>query len=453
MTKVAVRKISKDIGIDISLAKITVFLFPKVIGNYDLYGLDVANEWVDRRVDLNIILDSYGCPIYPQNLFLHALKSEYLVKNTTTHSQALLLFTRFLSAIGKDYSDICEDPELGVVSLFCDYLIENLKSFDSTKQEIKNENGFSLSTAKVYLNVIVRFYKWMHISGILRWSEQVKPFDISYYLISKSSNKSMLSHMYREKVRVETNSIIKRLPKVQSSPPWRKLKPLSVDDEEIFLRFLNVRSRDVKSLMLLLSLKTGCRLDELITFPDSKVNLIYGTVVMFLIGPENNVRVKNSKSRFIEVDASTMQELYEYKASNERRNNLLKAGISLNTNLQQVSQSKLKNNIHGRLFVSRKGTPYSSNSLETYFYELRNEIRKVYPDWYYRIHDLRSTYATRWLQEKSVARCVSFEFLIDELASLLGHSNTSVTMKYIDFMNRHKIRVEHSLRKNKLSNS
>lgn len=454
MTNSNRRVISKDIGLDFIAAKINVFLFPKVSYKTDKDGVltpYLINHPSDRLVNISIILDQYGYPVYPQNWFIHALKSEYLVKDTTTHTQAILLFTRYLNAVGMSYRDIYEDPENGVVSLFCDYLIENLKVINPSTGCFDNSVGFSLSTVKVYLNVIVRFYKWMHRKKILIWNDKKKPFEIENFSLTINNSK-LLSHVHRNKVHVQSNSVIRRLPKIQSVPLWKKLKPLSINDENIFLEYLNKDSEDVKSLMLHFSLKVGLRLDEFTTFPDDKVERPTVNIIRFAISRTNKVNVKNGKGRTIEIDSSIMQELYEYKTSKERRERLLKAGIILDKNFKQESIDNSFDNAHGRLFVSRRGKPYAPNTLETYFYQLRSKIRDKHPDWYYRIHDLRATYATRWLEEKSEYRNTSFDFLVEELASLLGHSNVNTTMKYVDFMNRKRDKINHSSRKNSISN-
>ncbi len=88
------------------------------------------------------------------------------------------------------------------------------------------------------------------------------------------------------------------------------------------------------------------------------------------------------------------------------------------------------------LFLSNKGVPYSANTLETHFSNLRKQIHEVDSSWYYRIHDLRSTFATHWLWDKSKERNVSYDYLMGDLAELMGHASTSTTEKYIQYMNK-----------------
>ena len=49
---------------------------------------------------------------------------------------------------------------------------------------------------------------------------------------------------------------------------------------------------------------------------------------------------------------------------------------------------------------------------------------------------MRSTFATHWLWSEYQKRQVAYDFLMDELAELMGHASTSTTEKYIKFMNK-----------------
>jgi len=100
------------------------------------------------------------------------------------------------------------------------------------------------------------------------------------------------------------------------------------------------------------------------------------------------------------------------------------------------------------LFISNKGITYSTNTLEKHFNTLRQLIRIEHPAWYYRVHDLRSTFATNWLREQAAERDVSYDFLMDELTELMGHSDPSMTAKYVKFMNEEASQRSAAKRKN-----
>ncbi len=72
--------------------------------------------------------------------------------------------------------------------------------------------------------------------------------------------------------------------------------------------------------------------------------------------------------------------------------------------------------------------------------------------WYYRIHDLRSTFATHWLWKESKERGVGYDYLMDELAQLMGHASTSTTEKYIKYMNKLDDQISMAKAKNRKIN-
>uniref|UniRef100_UPI00188C7559 tyrosine-type recombinase/integrase n=1 Tax=Vibrio anguillarum TaxID=55601 RepID=UPI00188C7559 len=125
----------------------------------------------------------------------------------------------------------------------------------------------------------------------------------------------------------------------------------------------------------------------------------------------------------VEIPIELYEELEIYKESHARLKNLNKRN--------ELVQSGVILDAIDYLFTSNKGTPYSVNTLETHFSNLRKQIREVDSSWYYRIHDLRSTFATHWLWKESKERGVGYDYLMDELAQLMGHASTSTTEKYI----------------------
>ncbi len=133
-----------------------------------------------------------------------------------------------------------------------------------------------------------------------------------------------------------------------------------------------------------------------------------------------------------------------YKESNARLTNLNKRN-------ELIQSGEILDTVD-YLFISNKGTPYSGNTLETHFSNLRKQIREVDSSWYYRIHDLRSTFATHWLWLESKNRAVDYDFLMDELATLMGHVSTSTTEKYIKFMKKLDDQIRTAKAKNRKIN-
>ena len=303
------------------------------------------------------------------------------------------------------------------------------------------------------MNCIIDFYKWLNRERIFPWSDECKPCDFRYVNVRDNRNPDhhMLSHTNRNRViEVQTNTIMERFPKTQTKAPYQKLKPMFGNDKVIFEKELKRRidgSGDIKALMCKFAMATGVRVEELVTFPDSVIISPVLDKTPVSISPANGCMTKFGKQREIEIPRDLMQELYEYRLSDERKKLLGKVGIKLDkeNKYQQVCES---DKTHGRLFVNRDGKPFKKNTIQSYLSDIRSGIRETYPNWYYRIHDLRSTFATHWLLEQHQKRGVAFDYLLDELSTIMGHESTKDTLKYTSFMNKRSVFIKHSANKN-----
>jgi len=438
--------------------------------------LRVKDSAVPERA-LTIIVQPDGLPLYPQNQFLYSLLKDGK-KSTETDAQALLAFQRFLTHQNKTYKSITDEPEEGAPWLFADHLLSNLKVINpATAQVLRNPEGYSLSSARTYIDVVIRFYKWLHRSGLLYITRDNKPFEFEEVTLRRDqsvNNHDLLGHLSnkRKAITVQTTSLKKRFPKIQSTPPHLKLKPMSVEDKKIFLEHLkcNYNQGYAKTigLMLRFAIETGLRVGELVTFPANGVHypMTNSLLIPFTIGPANGCETKFTKQRDIQVPYSLMLELDEY-LHKEGRDDLLTKGVyrMRQEHQQEMEAKKTAHKNHGilgdfkeskfvasehvRLFISAHGLPYSKSTIQAHMSLIRTKIRKTHPNWYYRIHDLRSTFATYWLEEQTEKRGLVFDLLMQELASLMGHESTLTTEKYTNFMNDKQAKLGYASRKNK----
>jgi len=461
--------------------KVDVVPFPKLSVSVDTESgksrLSVKPTSSIKRKLTTIITDE-GLPLYPHTQFLYALLQEGK-KDTSSEAHALLSFQRFLHLQNKSYKSLSSIPEEGVAWLYADYLLDNLKEVNPTTNEIlSNPNGYSLSTARLYMNVIVRFYKWLHSSGLFFITRDKRPFEfkeVRLHLGQSIDNHDLLGHLTNRKkaIHVQTTNLMQRFPKIQSTPNHLKLKPMSAEDKALFLNHLNSEYnygfKKTQSLMLELAIETGLRIEELVSFPESGIH--YPTsdsdVVPFMIGPANDCNTKFNKQRIIEIPYKLMLKLHEYLHSRERAH-LIKKGMSQlkKKHIEKITakaevhiattgtNSSLEEPFieaeyqHKRLFLNSKGLPYSKQTLQKTMSDIRSEITEKEGGWYYRIHDLRSTFATHWLKKQAEERHLLFDLLMQELAALMGHESTKETEKYINFMNDLSAKLNFAARKN-----
>lgn len=472
---------------DFTTIDVDVLSFPKLDTSVEPESGEIQlslKESSKRKKKLTTILGRNGFPLYPHTQFLYAQLQEGN-KNTSSEAYALLSFQRFLHLINKSYTSLTRIPEEGVAWMYADYLLDNLKEVDPTTNEvIKNPDGYSITTARLYMGIVIKFYKWLHTSGLFFITREKRPFEfkeIRLRLDQSIDNNDLLGHVKNKKkaIQVQTTDLMKRFPKVQSTPSHLKLKPMSYEDKDIFITHLKSDEpssfTDTKGLMLELAIETGLRVEELVSFPESGIH--YPTsdseVIPFTIGPANGCKTKFDKQRTIEIPFSLMLRLHEYLHSDERIE-LLAKGLKRLKNQHEAKMNAKKEvhfakggieenfkkelfveekNEHKRLFINNNGLPYSKQTIQKCMSDIRSLITKKHENWYYRVHDLRSTFATHWLRKHASERNLVFDLLVQELATLMGHESTKETEKYINFMNDRQAKLNFAARKNKVARS
>ncbi|KII78538.1 tyrosine-type recombinase/integrase [Vibrio renipiscarius] len=405
----------------------------------------------ERYKKTKIIIAPDGSGVYPQSLYLVSkLRGNEKVKNTDSIAKALLLFTRFLDSTHSNqededgneipaecltYKSLSKYEEEGAPWRFAEFLKKNCRHRRSDGDE-----AWSLTTARAYMGAVLGFYKWMQKFGYLKNDDDhlVTHFSKGTYLYEGYDQHDMLTHTKSSTKReYEISNIMKEFPRADSTPIHKKLKPIPPEHLALFEEYIDGLPKPF-ALMFRLAIKTGTRIEELTHLPAS--NIGEADMSELDVIPIHLTKTKGSKPRNIEVPLYLYEELEQYKYSRQRERNALKRKHLFYSNSESV--------VEDYLFISNKGNAYSENTLEKHFSALRKLIQEVEPAWYYRVHDCRSTFATYWLFTESEARGVSYEFLMDELAELMGHESTTTTEKYIKFMNEYESKLRAAKRKN-----
>lgn len=436
------RAVPEDLGLTYVTVDVTVKKYPRIKFSMDKNTGEMTPILQRKRtepilMDIPILINPQGENVTFANLFIRhmAIRNQLPLKSLKTYSQALLAFYRWLDFRDKTIHDITDEPESGVVYLFRDFLVDNLKTMN---EQGEVEGMYSPSTGSTYILAIVKYYEFLNSNLIIQISQNFIPFTYKTVRIAKKSGAAhdILSHTKQgaNYIVAESTGLTKPFGKSQPIPSHHKLSPLLQDDKEIFYSFLNIdQSDNVKDIMLYFSTETGLRLEELISFPESEVRRPDSDVMKVTISEiRNGCLTKFDKERTLEIKSDVMERLYQYKLSKQRKNSLSKS-IAFK---------------HGRLFVKEDGWPFSPNTIQTYFSSLRNKIRLIHLDWYFTIHDLRATFATHWLHDMHVKTNLLFDVLLDDLMHLMGHNDANETEKYVTYMNTEKNWLEFSQRKN-----
>ncbi|AZG36411.1 tyrosine-type recombinase/integrase [Shewanella psychromarinicola] len=392
-----------------------------------------------RSKKTNIIIAPDGSVVYPQSLYLVSkLRGAGAVKDTDSIAKGLLAYSRYLDSThypqfdddGNEippeyltYKSLTKYEEEGAPWRFAEHLLANCRA----KQNSTGDEAYSLATARSYMGAVIGFYKWMHRHGYLKNDdEHVLTHFTSVEIYEAINQHDMLAHTKSDAKRVyEMSNIMKMFPRYANTPIYKKLKPMTLDHKDSFYKYIDLLPKSI-SLMLRLCEQSGLRIDEVTHFPADIIgNKNFSELDVI---PVRITHTKGSKPRTVEIPLALYEELEQYKESKQRHKKLIIR--------KELIDSKSELDCTDYLFLSNKGTPYRENTLEVHFGVLRRLIRTIDPTWYYRIHDLRSTFATNWLWNESQTRNVGYEFLMDELAELMGHKDTSTTEKYIKFMNK-----------------
>ncbi len=447
--------IPKDVGAgDYYIAEVSVEKKPKIEFSTNKLTGEIEPRLVKREnpiiYTITVLLDPKGFSVIPVSMFIRHLANNGLQIDTLhSHARGLLAFYRWMKIENKTIYDCSDIKEEGVVYGFRDFLCNNLK------HEVVNKDGsvqlagmYMPNTCKSYVLTIVRFFEFLHVERIIRLSDKYVPFEYQYINVRRKSrgvnNHDILGHIKKSdhEVSVTTTGLTNPFGKTQSTPSHHKLTPMDEEEKDILYKHLrhkkgNFRhSFEVKDLMIYVATETGLRLEELVTFPLSVVRHLSPEedVVKVAIGEIiNGCKTKYDKQRTIEISRDVMEELLQYKESNARK---------VTKRLSPVN--------HNSLFLNLKnGLPFNTNTIQTYYRNIRENIKLSHPDWYFTIHDSRSTFATHWLYNEHNKRGVIFNVLLDELSLLMGHKDTATTEKYIKYMDTESYWLKFALKKNR----
>jgi integrase len=431
-------KITDQITEDTGEAVLTPYLAPSNLKN--------------RHKKTKIILAPDGSVVYPQSLYLVSkLRGEGKVKDTSSIAKALLLFTRFLDSTHSGqydengdvippeyltYKSLTRYEEEGAPWRFAVFLLSNCRHRNSDGDE-----ALSLATARSYMNSVIGFYKWLQKFGYVKNDDEHVVTHYSKVTLGNnqdSNQHDMMAHTRSNKPReVDMSHIMKMFPRADSTPAHKKLKPMTVKHHHLFYEHIE-HLPEPFSLMFRLAVETGTRIDELRHFPAHQIGKI-DTAGLDVV-PIHITVTKGNKPRTIEVPVAIYEELEIYKFSKKRMSNASKRNDLIG------SENMLDSSDY--LFLSNKGRVYSEKTLEKNFSDLRKSIINIDSSWYYKVHDLRSTYATNWLRNETVEREVGYDYLMNELANLMGHESTATTEKYVKLMNEDTSQRSTAKRKN-----
>ena len=276
----------------------------------------------------------------------------------------------------------------------------------------------SRDSANLYINHVRQFYEWALSTGRV---DQI-PFRYSRVPVRKrrrDGDIDLLFHrMYGEKaLTIQTSDLI--IPKkyrAKRAPASEGLAPFSSEEIRWFFDSYYMRL-EMRRLWAMLALACGLRADEVASLPETVVkDPDIACRDMFPI----TVVGKFSKMRKVLVPKFLMRLLWEYRNSPVR--------------LRRAGKWDLANGVAGDrpLFLNRSGAGVNTGSISNLTVCVAKELAERGVDFKRSFHDLRSTFATN-LARFMLDRNLPSGFIQYWLMALLGHSQFSTTLKYLNF--------------------
>lgn len=348
-----------------------------------------------------------GIYVEPANLWINHLVNERQAKDINSSLRAIARYWSFLESNCLAW-DVFPPSKYRKPT----YLFRNNNLLASVKA-----GEIQLSTASLYLNHVVQFYRWAMHEGLLYSEKQSRPFESELLTVSSYGK---LAHMSSRYI-VKSTDLRIPIPKKNLN---QSLNPLTKDEVAVYTQYLGKCCIEFQ-LHQMLQLLCGLRVREACTFPLSAVHMPANPALKIEveIGPHVGVETKFGAKRRIEVSAFLMHQLYLYSIS-ERR-------------YLREKKCKMRSTT---LLINKFGKPYKPSAIQSHFGELRRAIRKqTSTPFKHRTHDMRSTYATfRLASLLSISELPPTD-AVSLLMGWMGHRHERTTWKYIQFLNKQTI--------------
>jgi len=380
----------------------------------DFYLIQSKTNFIDA-LEMNLYLqERYKGKFLPPKRGGHRNElGGVTAKTIKSISNSLRVFLSWIEEEGLDWHEVTavtlsdKAKEWLPVYRFKSYLIQRVK-----------DGHIVRDTASLYISHVRQFYEWARRK--LRVDKL--PFKYKNVVIRKRRKDGELdflvtSSKYDRGVQVTTSDlIIPKKYKQKSYEAAEGLIPFSLLEIKAFFGS-NYMQSPSRKLWAELSLYTGLRAFEVAEFPENPVldievdnRPVYSVIV----------NGKYDKSRIIMIPRKLMVSLNNYKNSHNRLHRAKKWDKNFGTD-------KPRN-----LFINRSGKPISESSVSNLTSKVKSELSDTEINFERSFHELRSTFATS-LTSFMLEKSFPLGFIQYKLMTLMGHSNFSTTVKYINY--------------------
>ncbi len=301
------------------------------------------------------------------------------------------------------------------------------------------------STVKRRMSSVVAFYRWMIQEGILRPNND--PWQEREYLASFKTTEGFKMSKTVKSTDLAIKAPVKDVPHEGTILDGGRLRPLSQTEQIWVLEALNHLGNTELTLIHLVALLTGARIQTTLTLRLSHVSRHYpvsAAKISITCGPGYGIDTKNDAVGVLQVPRQLYDLLQVYAKSTRAKNRRGKAPGGDNPNQY--------------LFLTQQGTPYYQAKIERMQFNPNLRIRHQKkgqtvrqfitdhvipyvqanhdPGFHYRFHDLRASFGMNETDRQLALVEQGKSKLSDarrHVQKLMWHASSATTDLYLDY--------------------
>jgi integrase len=390
-----------------------------------------------------VVLDSSGVPWAEATVYILSKLEGSIRPSMGTYSgiaNDLAAFRRFIDETGIDWTKFAKDKLRRPTYRYNGHLWLMV-----TAREI------AATTARRRMGAVIAFYRWLRDEGVL--VPDHAPWNESDRYIEFSDARGF--KLFKQ---VKTTDLSIGVPK--ANDPYSteindggKLRPLPQEEQQWVLEALLATGNTELTLIHLLAMLTGARIQTVLTFRVGHVLREWDSSVQgevrIPVGHGTGIDSKDNKQMVLHVPIMLYEALSRY-AKSERA-------------VKRRDRAMGGNTLDQYLFLSVRGAPLYESKATASDYDDKNELRHAkagqgvrqlitdyvipyvrvnhIPDFKYRFHDMRATYGMN-LTDEQLRRVAADEITLHEarefVKSRMGHESAAVTDRYLQYRGKLK---------------
>lgn len=316
----------------------------------------------------------------------------------------------------------------------------------------ENPQPISLGVAKARMQVVTGFYRGIVQGSLIRESAIANaPYE------SRTIGIPIVTNVGLQYIKqVETSNLTIKAPRRETVfgaiKDGGNLRPLTEEEQHIFLDELEHYGNRAFQLMCYVALSTGARIQTVCTLRVKHLKSMLASKpvhgeVLLKVGPGTDVDTKNDVNYRLHFPPKLVRILDEYVASKEHAERGAKSFygksdenyvfLAENGSAFFTSEREIRDRQDGSLSqrISPKDrvafTIQKGHAVRNYIQRLRRNIRSKHPDFnHFRFHDLRATFGMNFVRD---ADKNGVSDVRQPLSARMGHKSFQTTQLYLNY--------------------